>query len=50
MNVTFDGPDILQGRAFGGQQLMPDRHEVLGHDMQFRVRHQMMDIGDAAGD
>ena len=32
------------------EQLVLHRHEMLGDDVQLRIRHQMMDVGDAAGD
>jgi len=50
MDVALDRLDVRKRRSFDGQQLMPHRHEVLAHDVQARMRHEMMDVGDAAGD
>ena len=48
--MAFDGLDVRQYRALRRQQLMPHRHEMLGDDMQPRVGHEVMNIGDAASD
>ena len=40
----------LSVAPFGAEQLVAHRHEMLGDDVQPGVRHQMMDVGDAAGD
>ena len=40
----------VERRALRRQQLVPHRQEILGHDVQAGVRHQVMDVGDAAGD
>ena len=42
--------DGLQAGAFRRHQLIADRQEPFGDDVQVRVRHQMMDVGDPAGD
>jgi hypothetical protein len=48
--VALHSLDSLQGSAFWRHQLIADRQEPFGDDVQARSRHQMMDIGDAAGD
>src|SRR5262249_31612312 len=50
VDVTFDSLDIFEGGAFGGKELMANRHEMLANDMEAGLRHQMMDVGDAAGE
>ena len=37
-------------RAFRRQQLMSHRHEMLGDDVQAGVRHQVVNVGNPAGD
>ena len=49
MHMAFDRLDVFDCCALGCEQLMPHRHEMLGHDVQLGIRHQMMDVGDAAG-
>ena len=41
---------VFSDRALQRHQLMMHRHEMLGDDVQPRMRHQMMNVGDAAGD
>ena len=41
---------VVERRALRRQQLVVHRQEMLADDVQARVRHQMMDVGDAAGD
>ena len=50
VDVAFDGLDVFDGRALHRQQLVPHRHEMLADDVQVRIRHQVVDVGDAAGD
>ena len=50
MDVAFHRLDVLERRALHRQQLVAHRHEMLGDDVQAGMRHQMMDVGDAAGD
>ena len=40
----------VERRALRRHQLMLHRQEPLGDDVQARTRHQVMDVGDAAGD
>jgi hypothetical protein len=49
VHMAFDRPDGLQRRAFRRHQLMLHRKKPLGHDMQPRARHQMMDVSDPPG-
>ena len=49
MHMAFDRLDVFDRCALGREQLMPHRHEMLGDDVQLGIRHQMMDVGDAAG-
>ena len=42
--------DGFQARAFGCHELIANRQKPFGDDVQARRRHQMMDVGDAAGD
>ena len=41
---------VFEARALRRHQLIADRQEPFGDDVQARGRHQMMDVGDAAGD
>src|SRR5262249_35833304 len=50
MNVAFHGLDVGERSALYPQELVAHRHEVLAHDVQAGMRHQVMDVGDAAGD
>ena len=50
MNVAFHGLDVSKPGSLHTQQLMAHRHEVLANDVQAGMRHQVMDIGNAAGD
>ena len=50
MDVALDRLDVVELGAFDAEQLVLHRHEMLGDDVQLRIRHQMMDVGDAAGD
>ena len=50
MDVAFHGLDRLQCRAARRHQLVLHRQEIFGDDVQARFRHQVMDVGDAAGD
>ena len=49
LDVAVDGLDGRERRAFHRHQLVADRQEVLADDVQPRRRHQVMDVGDAAG-
>ena len=49
MDVTLDGLDAVERCAPGRHQLVAHRHEVLGHDVQAGMRHQVMNVGDPAG-
>src|SRR5499426_4188192 len=49
-DVAFDRLDVAQPRAAGRHQLIADGQEPFGDDMQARRRHQVVDVGDAAGD
>ena len=40
----------VERRALGRQQLVAHRQEMLGDDVQAGIRHQVVDVGDAAGD
>ena len=50
--ITWLSTDLmrLQRRTLRRHQLIADRQEPFGDDVQLRGRHQMMDVGDAAGD
>jgi len=50
VDMALDRLDVLEPCPFRRQQLVPHRHEMLGNDMEARIRHQMVDVGDAAGD
>ncbi len=50
MHVALDGLDVLERRALHREQLVAHRHEVLGDDVQPRMRHQVMDVGDPSRD
>ena len=41
---------VFRRRALWRHQLIADRQKPFGDDVQARGRHQMMDVGDAAGD
>ena len=41
---------VAERRALHRHQLVADRQEVLADDVQRRGRHQVVDVGDAAGD
>ena len=45
MDVAFHGLDVRERRSLDREQLMTNRHEMLGNDMKTGVRHQMVDIG-----
>ena len=47
LSTDLDG---LQRRALRRHQVEMDRQEILADDVQLGVRHQVMDVGDAAGD
>ena len=49
-HVALHGLDGLEGRALRRHQLVADRQKPFGDDVQLRSRHQVMDVGDAAGD
>ena len=49
-DVAVRGLDLVQLRALEPHQLEPDRHEVLGDDVQRRCRQEVVDVGDPAGD
>src|SRR3981189_2207739 len=49
-DVSRHGLDVCERCALRRQQLMAHRHEMLGDDMEPRVRHEMMNVGDPAGD
>ena len=41
---------VAERRALDRHQLVADRQEVLADDVQAGGRHQVVDVGDAAGD
>ena len=41
---------VFKRRALRRHQLVADRQEPFGDDVQAGCRHQVMDVGDAAGD
>ena len=41
---------FVERRAGQGQQMMVHPLEMLADDVEPRIRHQVMDVGDAAGD
>ena len=49
-DVALDRLDAVERRALRRHQLMADRQEPFGDDVQAGGRHQVMDVGDAAGD
>ena len=50
VHVALHGLDVLDGGALRREQLVAHRHEMLGDDVQVRLRHQVVDVGDPAGD
>jgi len=50
VHMALNRLDVLECRALHRQQLVTYRHEMLGDDMQPGSGHQMMDVGDPAGD
>ena len=50
VHMAFHRLDVVEGRSLGRHQLMAHRHEMLGNDVQAGVRHQVVNVGDAAGD
>ena len=50
MDMAVHGLDRLQRGALGRQQVMHDALEMLADDVQARFRHQVMHVGDAAGE
>jgi len=49
VDVALDRLDRFQRRAARRHQLMLNGQEIFGDDMQAGFRHQVMDVGDAAG-
>ena len=50
MDMAVHGLQPGEGRALDRQQVMIHPLEMLADDMQARIRQQMVDVGDAAGD
>jgi hypothetical protein len=50
VDVALHGLDGGKRRALRRHQLVADRQEAFGDDVQAGCGHQMMDVGDAAGD
>ncbi len=48
--MAFDRLDAVQRRALRRHQLMLHRQKPFGDDVQARARHQVVDVGDSAGD
>jgi hypothetical protein len=48
--MAGDGAHRVETGARHGQKLVANPQEVLADDMQVRIRHQMVDIGDPSGD
>ncbi len=49
VNVAVHRPEGVQTRARQGQELMVHTQEMLADDVEIGVRHQMMNVRDAAG-
>ena len=47
--MALHGLDRLEARAFHGHQLIADRQKPFGDDVEPCRRHQMVNVGDAAG-
>jgi len=47
MDVTFNRLDVGEHRTFRRKELMSHGHEMLGYDVQARVRHEVVDIRHA---
>ena len=50
VDMAADRADLGKARARQRQQMMVHPLEMLADDVQPRIRHQMMDVGDPAGD
>jgi hypothetical protein len=50
VDVAVHGLERLQRGALGRQKMVHDALEMLAHDVEAGFRHQVMDVGDAAGD